>query len=117
MTGLMALAVIPLFAETWLPQRAGMQLVQELFKGLAEDDMNGHYISFPGVAGCGEIQDGSLREMRVVGKEETEVCADQEDGQDEKWQSEEVSSEVREVKECSLPEEAFFQLGSLSMSS
>ena len=79
--------------------------------------MNGYHISLHGVTGCGELQDGSLRERRVVGKEETEVCADQEGGQDERWQSEEVSSEVREGKGSSLPEETFFQYGSLGMSS
>lgn len=51
--------------------------MQELFKGLAEDDINGHHISFPPVTGCGELQDGSLGERRLVDKKETEVCADQ----------------------------------------
>lgn len=31
--------------------------MQELLKGLAEDDMNGHHISFPRVTGCGELLD------------------------------------------------------------
>lgn len=44
-----------------------------------------------------------------MGKEDTEVSADTEGRQDERWQSEEVSSEVREAKGPSLPEEAFFQ--------
>lgn len=34
--GLMAFAVIPLPAEVWLSQRTGIQLVQELVKGLTE---------------------------------------------------------------------------------
>lgn len=39
--------------------------------------MKGHH---PGITGSSELQDGFLRERRVVGKEETEACADQEGG-------------------------------------
>lgn len=72
-TGLMALSVVPLPAETWLSQRREIQVVQQLFKGPAEDDVNGHHISFHDVTGCGELQDGSLREQRAVGKKAIEV--------------------------------------------
>lgn len=34
--------------------------------------MKGHH---PGITGSSELQDGFLRERRVVGKEETEACA------------------------------------------
>jgi len=71
--------------------------------------MNGHHISFPSVTGYGELQAGSLRERRLVGKEETEVCPDQEGRQYKRWQSEEVSREVREAKGSSLLEEALVQ--------
>lgn len=54
----------------------------------------------PDISGCRELQDEFLRERRVVDKEETEACADQEGGQ---------SEEVMEQKGSSLPEEAFFQ--------
>lgn len=69
----MALTVIPLPAETWLSKKTEIQLVQELSKGSAEDDVNGHNISFRGVTGYGELQDGYLREQRAVGKKAIEV--------------------------------------------
>ncbi|KAK2534137.1 F13a1 [Columba guinea] len=68
----MALTVIPLPAETWLSKKTEIQLVQELSKGSAEDDVNGHHISFRGVTGYGELQDGYLREQRAVGKKAIE---------------------------------------------
>lgn len=60
--------------------------------------MNGHRISFPGATACDEPQDGSLLAGKVVGKEETEVYADQEDGQNEKLQNEEMSREIKEKR-------------------
>lgn len=55
--------------------------------------MIGHHVSFPG-----EPQDGSLFARKVVGKEETEIYADQEDGQKEKLQNEEMSREIKEKR-------------------
>lgn len=115
-TGLMALAVIPLPAEAWLSQRTvttGAGVTQGASRGWYEWSPHlipsCHWLWW--APGC------ASEKGELWAKRRQEIYADQEGAQDERWQSEEVSSEVREGEGSSLPEEAFFQQWSLGMSS